>query len=120
MEEFKPTTKEQGERMLASMYAQMSSAHRCLAIMHQRANVGDDEGAQQMCEKANTYFDNAEELGKLVFDADVHVARFTVDGGELADMIVQAWYDNFTDEDRLLALKELADSASMMLQHGIG
>lgn len=116
MEEFKPTTKEQGERMLASMYAQMSSAHRCLAIMHQRANVEDDEGAQQMREKADTYFDNAEELGKLVFDADVHVARFTVDGNELAYMIIRAWYDNYTDEDKLLALKELAHIAGMKVE----
>lgn len=111
MDDFKPTTKEQGERMLASMYAHMSSAHRCLAIMHQRDRVGDDDGAQQMREKADTYFDNAELVGKIVFDAGVHVARYTVDGSELAYMIMRAWDDNFTDDARLQALRELADMA---------
>lgn len=120
MDEFKPKNSEQGERMLASMYANMSSAHRCLAIMHQRDRVGDDEGAQQMREKADNYFDNAELVGKIVFDADVHVARYTVDGEELARMILRAWDDSFTDEGKLLALHELADAAIMMLQHNIG
>ena len=115
MDEFKPKNNEQGERMLASMYANMSSAHRCLAIMHQRERGGDDEGVQQMREKADHYFDCAEELGTLVFEADVHVARFTIDGSELADMIVRAWDDNFTDEGKLLALHELADAARMMI-----
>lgn len=115
MDDFKPTTNEQGERMLASMYANMSSAHRCLAIMHQRDRVGDDEGAQQMREKADTYFDCAEELGTLVFEADVHVARYTIDGSEMADMILQAWYNNTSAEARLQALHELANSASMMI-----
>lgn len=120
MDDFKPTTNEQGERMLASMYANMSSAHRCLAIMHQRDRVGDDEGAQQMREKADTYFDCAEELCTLVFEADVHVARYTIDGSEMADMILQAWYNNTSAEARLQVLHELANSASMMLQHDIG
>lgn len=120
MDDFKPKNSEQGERMLASMYANMSSAHRCLAIMLQRDRVGDDEGAQQMREKADNYFDCAGELGQLVFDAKVYVARYTVDGRELARMIMSAWDDNFTDEARLQALHELADSASMMLQHPIG
>lgn len=121
MDDFKPKNSEQGERMLASMYANMSSAHRCLAIMHQRERGGDDEGAQQMRDKAGTYFDCAEELGRLAFNADsVHVARYTVDGEELARMIAQAWYNNTSDEARLQALHELADAASMMLQHDIG
>lgn len=116
MDEFKPKNSEQGERMLASMYANMSSAHRCLAIMHQRERGGDDEGAQQMREKADHYFDCAEELGRLVFDADgVHVARYTVDGEELAGKILSAWYVSFRDEDKLEALHELADMASMKL-----
>lgn len=121
MDEFKPKNSEQGERMLASMYANMSSAHRCLAIMHQRDRVGDDEGAQQMREKADSYFNCAEELGRLALNADnVHVARYTVDGKELAGKIVRAWNDSFTDEDKLLALHELVDAANMMLQHDIG
>lgn len=120
MDDFKPKNNEQGERMLASMYAQMSSAHRCLAIMHQRDRVGDGEGAQQMRDKADTYFDNAEELGRLVFDADVYVTRYSVDGEALARMILQASDDDFTDEGRLLALHHLADYASMMLQRCIG
>lgn len=120
MDEFQPTTKEQGERMLASMYAHMSSAHRCLAIMHQRATIGDDEGAQQMREKADTYFDNAELVGKIVFDTDVHVARYTVDGSDLALMIARAWYDNYTDEGKLQALKELAHIASIKVELPIG
>lgn len=111
MDDFKPTTNEQGERMLASMYAHISSAHRCLAIMHQRDRLGDDEGAQQMREKADTYFDCAEELGTLVFETDVHVARYTVDGEELARMILRAWDDSSTDEGKLLAFHELADAA---------
>ena len=120
MDDFKPKNNEQGERMLASMYANMSSAHRCLAIMHQRDRVGDDEGAQQMREKADTYFDNAEELGRLVFNANVHVARYSVDGSELADMIVRAWFDNSTEEARLEALHELANIASIKVGIPIG
>lgn len=120
MDDFKPTTKEQGERMLASMYAHISRAHRCLAIMHQRADAGDDEGAQQMREKADEYFDNAELVGKVVFDTDVHVARYTVDGSELADMIVRAWYGNSTNEARLQALHELANVASIKVGLPIG
>lgn len=120
MNEIKPKNNEQGERMMASMYANMSSAHRCLAIMHQRKRGGDDEGAQQMHEKADHYFDCAEELGRLVFNADVHVARYSVDGSELADMIVRAWFDNSTDEARLEALHELANIASIKVGLPIG
>lgn len=120
MDDFKPKNSEQGERIMASMYANMSSAHRCLAIMHQRNRVGDGEGAQQMREKADHYFDCAEELGRLAFNANVHVARYTVDGAELADMIVRAWFDNVTDEARLQALHELANIASIKVGVPIG
>lgn len=71
MDELNPKAK--AERQLALMYAKLSSAHRCLAIAQE-----DDSQWSKMQNLAESYFDEAEVLGREALEVnDFYVTRMT-------------------------------------------